>query len=56
MKAKTKQQEELIMTKFAKKLGSIALATTMLAGVLTGCGKAQNTEEGDKLARIPGKG
>ena len=40
------------MNKFAKKLGSIALVTTMMAGALTGCGKAQNTEEGDKPARI----
>ena len=40
------------MTKLTKKLGSIVLATAMMAGVLTGCGKAQNTEEGDKLARI----
>lgn len=44
------------MTKLTKKLGSIVLATTMIAGVLTGCGKAQNTEEGDKLARIQAKG
>ena len=44
------------MNKFAKKLGSIALVTTMMAGALTGCGKARNTEEGDKLARIQAKG
>lgn len=45
-----------IMTKLTKKLGSIVLATAMMAGALTGCGKAQNTEEGDKLARIQAKG